>query len=986
MNTNNRHPDTGDLLAHADFVRAVARRMLLDDDRADDVVQQTLVAAIESAPKRRGPMRAWLAGIARNMARMMIRSESRRTKREASAVSRRPERPDNVAIRLETQRRLVEAVEALEEPFRSTIVHRYFDDLTPAEIAEREGIPAATVRTRTHRALAMLRERYDDEHGGDRRKWSVALLPLALPRGATATAAATVAVGGGLLTIKMLAAVAAVLILALAGSLIVWATGDPAPVPDSNPPPRRSVADTCSSDEAPGGSEEKKDLVEIGRAIVGVVVAPDGSPVAGAHVQIQRSPWLRLGLPDVEKGNEVVKGPATTTGPDGRFSLPVAPGGQVDLRVTATGLGTLLLRGHRAGAEVRVDFGAGATLGIRVRDEVGHAISGARVMLFTIRGPDSATLDGRATTTDDGRCAFRGISARAVGLNVEHDDYGTPGLIRQRIPPDTNAKLERDVVLTRGRRVRGRVVDADTGRPIQGALVRESPSFGQRVTTDGEGRFVFEHWTGRLFPFVWAGKETYAHARSLVPDDGDLVIRLSRGDEITGRIVDADGRPVPGALMAAVATGSGEQSVELDMDCLTTVAGADGRFLIGCVRRDMGPHLLAAVADGHGKVTLEVPPRAEGAGCIDVGDLVLPVAGPPARPIPRPPARTEMGLKVRVLDSRGLPLRMASVAIRGGPRDSTGEDGRASFRLDSSDEVMIEVTPRAPFATRRVLGPITPAGQEVEVTFENVAQIRGRILGPDDEPLSRVMINVFVAGRQGPPAQWLADAEGRFALALTTDQTVDLLVNGERPTRDYTATENPRPVTGQVTALRAPAEGVIIRCRTATTGGALAVTVRDVDGHPCAGVPVRLEGRFTGLEHARTGADGVARLTGLRDEELEVTARLEGNEGLPATAIYPVPVRVRPDAGEVTIRFRSGILLTGIVRDATGKPCPKALVRLLVGDDVVSSALTDEAGRFRLAAVPGKSHTLWANARSGHLILEDVIPGEKPLEVTLPAR
>ncbi len=108
------HPNTDDLLAHAGFVRAVARRVLLDDDRADDVVQQTLLAALESAHRRRGPARPWLAGIARNIARMTLRGETRRARRESRSHATTVERPDDIAARLEMQRRLVAAVETLQ--------------------------------------------------------------------------------------------------------------------------------------------------------------------------------------------------------------------------------------------------------------------------------------------------------------------------------------------------------------------------------------------------------------------------------------------------------------------------------------------------------------------------------------------------------------------------------------------------------------------------------------------------------------------------------------------------------------------------------------------------------------------------------------------------------------------------------------------------------------------------------------------------------
>ncbi len=48
-------PDTDALLAHADFVRGLARRLVLDEAAADDIVQGTWLAALDgrSRPHRR---------------------------------------------------------------------------------------------------------------------------------------------------------------------------------------------------------------------------------------------------------------------------------------------------------------------------------------------------------------------------------------------------------------------------------------------------------------------------------------------------------------------------------------------------------------------------------------------------------------------------------------------------------------------------------------------------------------------------------------------------------------------------------------------------------------------------------------------------------------------------------------------------------------------------------------------------------------------
>jgi len=62
-------------------------------------------------------------------------------------------------------------VSALEEPYRSTVLLRYGEELTPAEIARRYGLPAGTVRWRLKQGLDRLRVEMDRAQGS-RRAWA----------------------------------------------------------------------------------------------------------------------------------------------------------------------------------------------------------------------------------------------------------------------------------------------------------------------------------------------------------------------------------------------------------------------------------------------------------------------------------------------------------------------------------------------------------------------------------------------------------------------------------------------------------------------------------------------------------------------------------------------------------------------------------------------------------------------------------------------
>ncbi|MHC4953200.1 MAG: sigma-70 family RNA polymerase sigma factor [Planctomycetota bacterium] len=168
------------ILEHGPFLRGLARSLLRDAARADDVVQEAWLAAMRR-PHAVRDLRPWLVGVVRNLVRREKRSAARREAREQRVLARSPaRRPEDVLETEDARRRLVEALLSLEEPYRSPLLLRYYDDLPPREIAKRLDVPGSTVRSRIQRGLEQLRHKLDANHGGDRRAWCLALVPLAL--------------------------------------------------------------------------------------------------------------------------------------------------------------------------------------------------------------------------------------------------------------------------------------------------------------------------------------------------------------------------------------------------------------------------------------------------------------------------------------------------------------------------------------------------------------------------------------------------------------------------------------------------------------------------------------------------------------------------------------------------------------------------------------------------------------------------------------
>ncbi len=292
MTTMNRlTPDA--LLAHEGFVRRIARSLTHDESSGLDLSQDALMAALESPPVDRG-VRGWLATVMRNRGREQARTDHGRRLRERAASKAESVSLDAAAPleRVELNQTVIEAVLALEEPYRAVVVAVYYEGLTPAEVAQREGTKAATVRSQLCRAHGRLKRQLDRRYG-ERNLWAV---PLMLPwtrhpgRGAAdaGTRLGLWASGGG------------ALVAATAAAVVVWGPRGGAASSAGIPPVPRSAGAVASVGEAnpslaqvPSGST--RELVESEPQVA------EGTtsllpPVQGVPALLQRTRQIRAEL------------------------------------------------------------------------------------------------------------------------------------------------------------------------------------------------------------------------------------------------------------------------------------------------------------------------------------------------------------------------------------------------------------------------------------------------------------------------------------------------------------------------------------------------------------------------------------------------------------------------------------------------------------------------------------------------------------------
>ena len=144
---------------HAGPLWRYALRLTSDRDRAEDVVQETLLRAWQH-PEVIGDTersaRAWLFTVARNL--IIDESRSARVRSEVTSLEKAPEPagPDEVNAALD-RLLIADALAQLSAEHRAVISRSYYWGWTTAQIAADLGIAEGTVKSRLHYAVRAMR-------------------------------------------------------------------------------------------------------------------------------------------------------------------------------------------------------------------------------------------------------------------------------------------------------------------------------------------------------------------------------------------------------------------------------------------------------------------------------------------------------------------------------------------------------------------------------------------------------------------------------------------------------------------------------------------------------------------------------------------------------------------------------------------------------------------------------------------------------------
>jgi RNA polymerase sigma-70 factor (ECF subfamily) len=137
------------------------RAILRDDDAAEDAMQEAYLRAFARLNQFAGEAKfsTWLTKIAVHEALGRLRRA--KSEEELSEPMDNSHDPERTAYGRELHSAVEKAVDALPPLYRSVFVMREVEDMTVAETADCLGITQEAVKTRTHRARALLRSRLE---------------------------------------------------------------------------------------------------------------------------------------------------------------------------------------------------------------------------------------------------------------------------------------------------------------------------------------------------------------------------------------------------------------------------------------------------------------------------------------------------------------------------------------------------------------------------------------------------------------------------------------------------------------------------------------------------------------------------------------------------------------------------------------------------------------------------------------------------------
>lgn len=162
------------IITHNQRLYRIARGVVRNDSEAEDIVQEAYLKAFAHLDAFRGDssLATWLSRIVINEALGRLRKRRRTVampENPQAEIIRFPLNPSDDPERTMAQRQILQLVEqatdSLPDVYRTVFVARVIEGLSIEETADLLGVRPQTVKTRLHRARALVRKALDDQIG-----------------------------------------------------------------------------------------------------------------------------------------------------------------------------------------------------------------------------------------------------------------------------------------------------------------------------------------------------------------------------------------------------------------------------------------------------------------------------------------------------------------------------------------------------------------------------------------------------------------------------------------------------------------------------------------------------------------------------------------------------------------------------------------------------------------------------------------------------
>ena len=710
-------------------------------------------------------------------------------------------------------------------------------------------------------------------------------------------------------------------------------------------------------------------------SISGLVTDPSGSPAAGVGIFI-----LNTRTPLFINRGQLGTVPQTDT--NGRYHLPLQ-------RVTASDPGVLIARDERRNlaafrnidvntTNADLQLAQAVTLSANVRNSDDKPVTNASAVLSLYLGDTAIPLGNPLTPDANGRVEIKGLPAGQRYSLVASAGGFVPGTVFAEPRETAGPRLEipKLVLRTATRSIGGRFLDAD-GNPVAGATVNLSGGGQSTVATqtDRDGWFRFDDLVDGMISITATGSSRSGQRQmistSALSGTTNLVLRTaqstsatpaSRGAAaaaalnapagavtVTGRILSANGDPVPGVPVHGWPNvGGGPGSAVSDLDGVysvtwhPTVNDAQQHIAIGLLARD-DANFLAGVAAVDSRVTNQ--------------DIVL---------------KPYLHVSGSVKDAEGRPIPNAAVQIEshigyfGRLNDTPLENSRdhSDKTTDQNGDFVLTNLPqggqynlsiRAPGYPRAALNLTTNLTQTAEIRIQPFV-LRGATLDyagtVEDEngtPLSGA--DVYVTGPGQPSDIIHTDSRGYFQMKVAEGA--------------FTARANYQARNSYTIQGRGGETNAVISLVPGTTAPvSLTGVVTDPAGKPAAGVRIYPPGSSfqPGAATGDIRTDSQGRYT------MNWRPPARGRAGAPTQPTFIVAsdaannlaAVAKIDAATSTkdLTLAPGVTVSGLIVDEFAQPIAggTVLVTNYFGDppQLVNRGMirADENGRFKLDSLP----------------------------------